>query len=117
MAKNQVSPVIGAACAAPNGNTPIPIGGDSTRIYWPVSGNYYPIVAIGLANGTYREQTYPDYRVSVASSDIALQERFGRINEVVSVALVAFGFVEGLRIIQERGKSAGSQDQDSISTP
>jgi hypothetical protein len=118
MEKNHVSHVIIATCIAPNGGIPIPIGGNSTRIYWPVSGNYYPIVAIGFANGTYRQQTYPDYRVSVASSDIALQERFGRINEVISIALVAFGFVEGLRIIQEHGKNVvGSQDSGPISTP
>lgn len=89
------------------------LGLNTVRIYWPVEGSYYPSVVIDFPNETEIQQTYPMFHVTVASEDVAFQERVARINIALTVALVGFGIMEGLKIIQETGRPFRSQDESS----
>jgi len=78
------------------------MGAKTNYIYWPVQGDYYASITIYFNNGTApKSYSYPDQKVHVASSDLLIQEREGRINIVLSYALVFFGFAEMFKIISE----------------
>lgn len=102
------------------------MGMHTETIYWPVQGDYYPIITIFFTNGTQKDVPYSSQLVHVDSADVTEAQREGRINVAISFALVAFGFVEGLKIIQDTrrgskgqggGSSSGSSGSSATPTP
>jgi hypothetical protein len=81
--------------------TPTILSGTHQMIMWNSQGDYAPVMVILFHNLTSRAETYPYLVVHVNSADMPLFERYNRVNEAVSVALVLFGFVEGYRILRE----------------
>ena len=69
-------------------------------ISWDVQGDYYPIIYIYLRN-----QTNPltfnlsDYKLHVSGTSEIQQERYAKINNVLTVSVFLFAFVESLVII------------------
>jgi len=82
----------------------IPLGGNVSTVYFPAPGNYYPELCLAFTNFTNSCQTYPNLIVEVGSQDELTQMAQARVNIALSFALVAFGFVEGMNIIQQRKK-------------
>jgi hypothetical protein len=80
---------------------PTTLGTTTQTIVWTTEGNYYPTLFIFYRNGTIVPQAYPDFIVHVNSVDVLLNERYNRINEVLTIALVIFGFVEGAKAIHD----------------
>jgi len=77
------------------------IGGEPRTIVWKFQGDYAPAIVILFKNFTALTQTYPYLGVHVDSADVARSERFNRVNIALSIALVGFGFVEGIKIAME----------------
>jgi hypothetical protein len=80
------------------------LGAQNETIYWAVEGDYYPVLEIHFNNGTIIDQSYPNQLVHVDPASVLVTEREGRINTALSIALVAFGFVEGIKIIEDSKK-------------
>jgi hypothetical protein len=81
--------------------TPTILSGTHQTITWNSQGDYAPVIAILFHNLTSRTETYPNLAVHVNSADVARSERYNRVNEAMSVALVLFGFVEGYGILRK----------------
>jgi hypothetical protein len=92
------------------------IAGNSTTIVWDNQGDYAPVMVILFNNGTTITQTYPYLSVHVDSLDVARSERYNRVNEALSVALVLFGFVEGYGILHDIDEK-NTRPNDSTKAP
>ena len=70
-------------------------------------------------NSTYTDYfsyVYPENVVYVSSNDVLTTDRYNRVNEAVSVALVGFGFIEAVIVIRDLRKEDRDQS-DNKSTP
>jgi hypothetical protein len=97
------------------------IGGISDRIVWNRPGDFEPFMVIGFRNYTTLPLTFPYLAVHVDSLDVARSERYNRVDIAVSVALVAFGFVEAARLLEEmaekRNQSKGAANPTTTTIP
>lgn len=76
--------------------------GQSTSIVWPSAGAYSPILSVGFTKGrSPQNETVNMYSVPVLPSSFVQTEQSNRINIAFSVALVSFGFMEGINIVYE----------------
>lgn len=80
------------------------VGAPTQQIEWTSQGDYAPTISFstgtyGYSNYTNIEQTYGNFTVQVASSDVLAQARYDRVDEVLTIVLVIFGFVEAAKII------------------
>ena len=115
-----VSDIVIACCARPIGvtltlNSTVPkfigiiIRGSSglwetstQKFTWPNEGDYYPTMTIGFKNGTEIQQAYPDAGlVHVSPATLIQDAQANRIDIALTIALVVFGFMEGLSIIRD----------------
>jgi hypothetical protein len=82
------------------------LGAPRSQIVWTVEGTFYPAVVFFWRNGTSVQVTYPEFTITIRPSDVLSNARYNRINEILSVVLVVFGFVEGTKIIWELRRSS-----------
>lgn len=82
-------------------------------IVWHTQGDYAPIMVLLFNNGTTISETFPTQTVHVNSGDVARSERYNRVNEAVSIALVAFGIMEGIKILRETDEKHTSHQTTS----
>lgn len=101
-----------------NGTNPfgngILITGSPVVIVWHDQGDYAPIMVIWFNNSTTITETFPHQTVHVNSADVARSERYNRVNEAVSVALVLFGFIEGYKILRETDEPKNQSNDSAI---
>ena len=85
---------------------------------WLVSGDYSPTIQIQFFNGPFVQYTYEEIKIHVASlvdiqnqnmavesQRLAIQnENLNRVNNVLTVALVAVAFAELWRIIEDTAR-------------
>jgi hypothetical protein len=94
----------------------VPLTGNSQQILWESAGDYAPFLVLLCDNGTTIPETYPYLSVHVDSADVARMERYNRVDEALSVALVLFGFVEGYGILYDIDEKR-VQRHDSTNAP
>lgn len=91
---------------APSG-LPIVLGGglvgDSALIKWVVQGDYYPTMIISYKNFSTPDTVigYQDFRLHISPSEVVQQERYSRINNVLTIALFSFATIESLVLISK----------------
>ena len=74
----------------------------SSLIEWTAEGSYYPIVTFNFNNSSKpRTASFPDYFITVSSPQVLNDARYNRINEILTIALVGFAFVEGIKILYD----------------
>jgi hypothetical protein len=68
---------------------------------WQSEGDYYPMIVVNWSNYTIPPliQSYPDFRIHVNSYGVVQQERYSRINNVLTIAIFVFAFVESILLI------------------
>jgi hypothetical protein len=88
--------------------------GSSTQIIWPNAGAYYPLLSIRLNNGKTLNETITDYLTPVLSSSNLQTEQTNRINTAFSIALVSFGFMEGVNIVRELTEGKNGQSSSIL---
>lgn len=93
------------------------ITGKPQVIVWHSQGDYAPVLVIWFRNSTTITETFPSLTVHVNSADVARSERYNRVNQALSVALVAFGFVEGYKILHEIDETKKNQSSDAAIEP
>ena len=83
---------------------------------FPAAGNYALVATISIlehnstGGNNYTDiftQTYPESQIYVGSYDVLATDRYNRINEVTSLALVGFAMIEGYKIIQDYVEKLG----------
>jgi hypothetical protein len=77
------------------------IAGPSVQIVWHGEGDYVPMMVVWFKNSSSITATYPYLSVHVDSADVARSERYNRVDQAVSIALVFFAFVEGYGILRD----------------
>lgn len=84
--------------------------GSSHIIQWNVQGDYSPTLIIVFNNPTnLTQEKVSDIRIHVSPASVLQDERLGRENIVISLALVLFEFGASMMIIRELIKSIQSR--------
>lgn len=74
--------------------------GNITTFVFPIEGYYYPSVIVHFLNLTETPSLdYPQYSLHANSIDVLIQERYAKMNAVLSFALFAFAIVGSAEII------------------
>jgi hypothetical protein len=74
--------------------------GSPNQIEWTAEGSYYPMVTFIFKNMSGpRTFSFPDYRITVSSAQVLSADRYNRINELLTIVLVGFAFLEGIKIL------------------
>jgi hypothetical protein len=90
--------------------------GRANEIEWPAEGSYYPMVTFIFKNGTTpRTVSFPDYRITISSVQTLSEARYNRINELLTIALVGFAFVEGIKILYDFSQEEDQSSQRKMS--
>jgi len=77
------------------------LSGDPIKIEWPVQGDYHPTIVIFYKNFQVIQYDYEQYRLPVSSSRVMRQERYSRINNVLSMVLFMFSLIEAASIVKK----------------
>ncbi len=78
--------------------------GTPQSIDWPLQGTYFSSLAVTFNNGTTVIKQYQDHPITVYSADVTQTRQYNRITIALTVALVMFGFVEGIKTFLQFGK-------------
>ncbi len=97
LGENTPSPGLGPVSEIGPVNFTVPIGQNAYTIDWPSQGIFSPAIQLDFKNGTVKQHIYSQYSISISSPDAAVQERYSRIEAALSIAIVTFGFVEGVK--------------------
>ena len=73
--------------------------GSSEVISFPVQGDYYPIINIFYDDFTTVRESYELHRLHVSGAETLRQERYSRINTVLSLSVFLFACVEIIHLI------------------
>lgn len=72
--------------------------GEPIEIYWPLQGDYHPIIIIHFKNNTIIQYDY-DYFLHISSIIVKRQERYNRINFILSFVIFIFSVVQAIPIV------------------
>jgi hypothetical protein len=88
--------------------------GNTTSIYFPSPGDYTREVDLIAKNGTlYTETSIPGiYDVQVSPASELLTEKFDKVDEVLSLALVYFAFIEVSYLYIDHKKKSKNKQED-----
>jgi len=91
-------------------------------VIFPGIGNYYPYITIGIVVTNSTGQNHTDFEnyvyaqdpIYVSSDDVLATDRYNRINEVLTLALVGFGLIEGINIIEKLQKKVAHSNHPKL---
>jgi hypothetical protein len=70
-----------------------------TTLKWDIQGEYSPFITVLFKNGTSVTTLYPQYKIHVSGPDVVAQERYSRINQWLSIAVLFLAIVETPKLL------------------
>jgi hypothetical protein len=72
-----------------------------TTLLWDTEGDYSPIIYAYDKNDTPFTKEYPFQKIHVSGSDIIRQENYSKVNQALTIAVLLFTILEGIKLLSE----------------